>query len=50
VDIFRLNDVNGVLNTRLNVFDCQVRVIVSNDCIERSSLAHQFKDTLNRDA
>jgi hypothetical protein len=50
VNLFGGDDVNGVLETGLNVFNLEIGVVVANDFVKRKPFAGQFQHTLNRNS
>ena len=50
MNIFRLNDINCVLEARLNILHCKIGVIIPNNGFKRNRFPHQFENRLNGDA
>jgi hypothetical protein len=50
MNILRLNDINGVLETRLNILHCEIGVIIPNNGFKRNRFADQFENCLHGNA
>jgi hypothetical protein len=50
MNILRLNDINGVLEARLNVFHCEIGIIIPNNGFKRNCFADQFENCLHGNA
>ncbi len=50
MDIFGGNDINGILNTGLNVLNTQVGIIILDDLPKRDTFSDQFEDVLDRNS
>jgi hypothetical protein len=50
MNILPLDNLNGVLNARLNVLHFEIRVIIPNDGFKRNRFPDQFEDRLHRNA
>lgn len=48
--IFYCHEFNGVLNTRADIFNLEVRIIILNDFVEWNTLSDQFKYILHRNS
>jgi hypothetical protein len=44
MNILRLNDIDGVLNARLNIFHCEIGVIIPNNSFKQNRFPHQFEN------
>jgi len=50
MNIFQRYDFNGVLQTGLDIFDRQIRIVVPDDIRKGDAILHQLQHGLNRDA
>jgi hypothetical protein len=44
MNILRLNNINGVLKARLNIFHSEIGVIIPNNGFKRNRFPHQFEN------
>ena len=50
MNVLRLDNINRVLDARLNVLDFEVWIIIPNDQFKRNRLPNQFENPLHRNA
>ncbi len=50
MNILRLDDINGVLDARLNILHFEIGVVIPNDRFKRNRFTDQFQDGLHRNA
>lgn len=50
MNILRLNDINGVLDARLNILHFEIGVIIPNNGFKRNRFPDQFENRLHRNA
>lgn len=50
MNILRLNDINGVLDARLNILHFEIGVIIPNNGCKRNRFPDQFENRLHRNA
>ena len=50
MNVLRLDDINGVLDTRLNILHFEIWIIIPNDGFKRNRFPDQFENRLHRNA